>query len=105
MTESIRRQLVVPPYVSAIHMAVGLGMVAVGVALVAASPGAPVAPIEPKVELAAPSPVAIEPPREVAAAPEVAAPVANEIKLLFRAGRDSYMRLADIERDEAGALQ
>jgi hypothetical protein len=104
MTESIRRQLVVPPYVSAIHMAVGLGMVAAGIVLLAASSSGPVVALEPEVELAMPS-LPVEAPREVAVASEAAAPAADEIQLVFRADGASYMRLADVERDEDGALQ
>jgi hypothetical protein len=100
MTESIRRQLVVPPHVSAIHMAVGLGMVAVGIALVASST-APVAALEPEVAIEAPA-SSIDAPREAAAASEAAAPAADEIQLVFRAGGASYMRLADLSRDEEG---
>jgi hypothetical protein len=106
MTESIRRQLVVPPYVSAIHMAVGLGMLAAGIALVAVSSSTPVTPVMPEVELAEVTPPAPTPaPRATVAASESAAPLADEIKLVFRADGASYMRLADIERDRAGALQ
>jgi hypothetical protein len=103
MTESIRRQLVVPPYVSAIHLAVGLGMVAAGVAIVAVSPE-PVVALSPEVEIAAPSPspLASAAPREVAVAPEAPAPVADEIRLLFRAGGATYMQLGAVERDDAG---
>lgn len=105
MTESIRRQLVVPPYVSAIHMAVGLGMVAVGIALVAASSRAPAA-VAPRAELSEITPPQpIEAPREALAASEQAAPVPDEIKLVFRAAGASYLRLDAIGRDEAGALR
>jgi hypothetical protein len=99
--ESIRRQLVVPPYVSVIYMAVGLGMVVAGIALVAAS-ASPVA-LTPEVEVETPVPA--PEPRAAVAASEQAAPIADEIKLVFRAGGASYMRLADLERDDAGALQ
>ncbi len=106
MTESIRRQLVVPPYVSAIHLAVGLGMLAVGIVLVATSSGAPVTPLAPAAEIAeiatpAPPPA----PRAAVSASEQPAPVADEIQLVFRADGASYMRLADLERDDAGAIR
>lgn len=105
MTESIRRQLVVPPYVSALHMAAGLGLLAAGIGLVAASSRGQVAALAPEVELAeiaasAPAPA----PRAAVAASEQAAPLLDEIELVFRAGDASYMRLADVERDAAGAL-
>ncbi len=105
MTESIRRQLVVPPYVSAIHMAAGLGMVAVGIVLVAASSRTPdqVAPRAELAEITSPAPV--EAPRVALTASEQAAPIPDEIKLVFRAGGASYLRLDAIERDEAGALR
>ena len=99
MTESIRRQLVVPPYVAAIHLAVGLGMLATGIALVAASSGAAVTPLVPEAELAEVTPPAPAPaPRAAIAASEAAAPIADEIKLVFRADGASYMRLADLDR-------
>ena len=105
MTEAIRRQLVVPPYVSAIHVVAGLGLLVAGVALVAASSRAPVTALLPEVELAEGAPPAPTPaPRAAVAASEQPAPLADEIKLMFRAGGASYMRLADVERDAAGAL-
>ena len=100
MTESIRRQLVVPPHVSAIHMALGFCMLAAGIALVAASPAGPTVATAPEIELAVPPP-APAPPRVVEAASETQ-PVADEIQLLFRAGGATYMRLADLERDTDG---
>lgn len=100
MTESIRRQLVVPPYVSAIHMAAGLGLVTAGIMLVAASRGVPVTGDAPRVELSVEAPV--EAPREAVAAIEAAAPLADEIKLVFGAGGASYMRLASLEHDGDG---
>jgi len=106
MIESIRRQLVVPSHVSAIHMAVGFGMLVAGIALVAVSSSAPVTPVTPEAELSEvtpPAPVAA--PRAAVAASEEAAPLANEIKLVFRADDASYLRLADIERDAAGTIQ
>jgi hypothetical protein len=105
MTESIRRQLVVPPYVSAIHLAAGLGLVAAGIALVAGAQGAQVAEVAPAMPLAeVTSPAPVTAPRAAVAASEAAAPLADEIKLVFRAAGASYVRLADIERDAAGAL-
>lgn len=104
MTESLRRQVVVPPYVSALYMAVGLGMLATGIVLVAASATQPPPELAPALELAA-APPSIEAPRAAVAAREAAAPAADEIKLVFRAGGASYLRLADVERDEAGALR
>jgi hypothetical protein len=105
MTESLRRQVVVPPHVSAIYLVAGLGMVAAGVSLVVGARGAQVTPVVPDVPLAeitTPSPVAV--PRAAIAASEAAAPIADEIKLMFRAGGASYIRLVDLGRDEAGAL-
>jgi len=105
MTESIRRQLVVPPYASAIQVAAGLGLLAAGVGLLASSARQPVAELAPAVELAeVASPVPAPAPRAAVAASEQAAPLVDEIKLMFRAGGASYMRLADVERDDAGAL-
>jgi hypothetical protein len=105
MTESIRRQLAVPPYVSAIYMAVGLGMLGGGIALVAASPSAPVPALPPAAEIAeiamaVPTPA----PRTAVAASEAPAPVADTVQLLFRAGGATYMRLASVERDDEGAI-
>ena len=106
MTEEIRRQLVVPPHVSAIHMAAGLGLLAAGIAIVAAASGAPVPALAPEVELAEVAASTTAPaPRSAVAASEQAAPIPDEIKLVFRAGGASYMRLADVERDASGALQ
>ncbi len=105
MTESIRRQLAVPPYVSAIYMAVGLGMLGTGIALVAVSPGAPIPALPPAVEIAeiaAPTPTPA--PRMAVAAPEAPAPVADTVQLVFRAGGATYMQLAGVERDEDGAI-
>lgn len=100
MTESIRRQLVVPPYVSALHMALGLCMLAAGIALVAASRAKPAVATAPEVALSAPAqPLPL--PRVAAAAAETQ-PIADEIKLLFRAGDATYMRLADLEHDADG---
>jgi hypothetical protein len=105
MTESIRRQLVVPAYVSAIHMAVGLGMLAAGIALVAASSSPRVAEVAPVVELSeTASPAPVTPPRAAVAASEQAAPIADEIKLVFHAGGASYLRLADLDRDDEGRI-
>lgn len=101
MTESIRRQLVVPPHVSAIHMALGLCMLAAGIALLAASSATPAVATAPEIELAVPPPPPA-PPKVVQAATETQ-PVADEIQLLFRAGDATYMRLADLERDADGA--
>jgi hypothetical protein len=105
MTESIRRQVAVPPYVSAIYMAIGLGMLVAGIALVAVSPGAPVPALPPAVEIAeiamaAPTPA----PRTAVAAAEAPAPLADTIQLVFRAGGATYMRLAGVERDGEGAI-
>lgn len=105
MTESLRRQVVVPPHVSAIYLGAGLAMLAVGIALVVGARGAqvtPVMPDAPLAEIAPPSLVAA--PRTAVAASEDAAPIADEIKLMFRAGDASYVRISDIERDAAGAL-
>src|SRR5262245_54419223 len=100
MTASVRRQLVMPPYVSAIHAAVGLGMLAVGIALVAASSVKPVSAVTPDVELSdLTSPAPAPAPRSAIAASEAPAPITDEIKLVFRAGGASYLRLADIARD------
>lgn len=104
MTESIRRQLVVPPYVSALHVAAGLGLLAAGVALVAASSRGQVAALTPEVELAEiASPAPAPAPRAAVAASEQAAPLLDEIELMFRAGGGSYMRLADVAQDAGGA--
>jgi hypothetical protein len=105
MTESIRSQLVVPPHVSAIHLAAGLGLLAAGIALMAGARGAQVAEVAPTVQLAEVTPPApVSAPRAAVAASEAAAPLADEIKLVFRAGDASYVRLADVERDAAGAI-
>lgn len=105
MTESIRRQLVVPPHVSAIHLAAGLGLVVAGIALVAGAREPQVAEVAPAVPLAEVTPPApVSAPRAAVAASEAAAPLVDEIKLVLRAGDASYVRLADIERDADGAL-
>jgi hypothetical protein len=87
-------------------VALGLALVAGGVALVAASSSAPIAPVLPAVELDEVAPPApLEAPRAAVAASEAAAPIPNEIKLVFRADGASFLRLADIDRDAAGALR
>jgi hypothetical protein len=101
MTESIRRQLVVPPHVSAIYLVVGLTLLAAGIALVAVSSTPTPVPAAPRLELTAPAPEPA-PPRLAMAAPETQ-PIADTIQLLFRTGGATYMRLTDLERDGDGA--
>lgn len=92
--ESIRRQLVVPPYVSALHLALGISLLAAGIALVATSPKRPVA-VAPDVAVNAASPEPVASKVTATASEASADPAPPPIFFVFRAGTETYMRLAD----------